>query len=204
MNRIGWASAMLAAALFVLSSIPASAQEYHARLSGFQEVGGLGAGETGAINSAGQATLDLTLDKTAQTLTYKLTYSGLINVLQSHIHFGKEHVAGGVMVYFCSNLANPPSGTPTCPADAGTVSGTIAATGVVGPAAQGVTVGDFAAVIAALTSDTAYANIHTMAFPAGEIRGQIHRVERDRRGPHGHEDNHDRDRDHDHDGDHNH
>ena len=22
-----------------------------------------------------------------------------------HIHFGKEHVAGGVMVFFCSNLA---------------------------------------------------------------------------------------------------
>jgi hypothetical protein len=33
--------------------------------------------------------------------------------------------------------------------------------------------------VAALESDTAYANIHTSAFPAGEIRGQIRRGERE-------------------------
>jgi len=191
MKRIGWAGTMLAAVLFVLSSVPASAQEYYAKFSGFQEVGGLGAGETGAINSTGQATLKFTLDKTAQTITYTLTYSGLTSVLQSHIHLGKEHVAGGIMVYFCSNLANPPSGTPTCPAAPATVAGTITATGVVGPVAQNVTAGDFAAVIAALESDTAYANIHTTAFPAGEIRGQVHRVERRHGGPGGNGDDHD-------------
>src|ERR1700740_1788575 len=113
-----------------MSSLPAGAQEYSAKFSGCQEVGGLGAGETGAILSTGQATLKLTLDKTAQTLTYTLTYSGLTNVLQSHIHFGKEHVAGGIMVFFCSNLAYPPSGTPTCPVAPATVTGTITATGV--------------------------------------------------------------------------
>ena len=37
--------------------------------------------------------------------------------------------------------------------------------------------GDFDAVVAALRSNTAYANIHTTAFPAGEIRGQIRRAE---------------------------
>jgi len=45
----------------------------------------------------------------------------------------------------------------------------------VGPAAQGVTAGDFQAVVDALESDTAYANIHTTAFLAGEIRGEIRR-----------------------------
>jgi hypothetical protein len=33
--------------------------------------------------------------------------------------------------------------------------------------------GDFAGVVAALASHSAYANIHTKQFPAGEIRGQI-------------------------------
>ena len=177
MSRNLFAGSMLAAVMFLLLSVPARAQEYSAKLTGFQEVGGLGAGETGAILSTGKATLKLTLDKTAQTLSYTLTYSGLTNVLQSHIHFGKKHVAGGIMVFFCSNLGNGPAGTPACPDDtsgAVTVTGTITAASVVGPTAQNVTVGDFAAVVAALASNTAYGNIHTKQFPAGEIRGQIH------------------------------
>ena len=177
MNRRLWAVIMFAALMLLLLSIPVRAQEYSAKFSGFQEVGGLGAGETGAILSAGQATVKLTLDKAAQTLTYTLTYSGLTNVLQSHIHFGKVHVAGGIMVFFCSNLGNGPAGTPACPDDTSgevTVTGMITPAGVVGPAAQNITPGDFAGVVAALASNTAYGNIHTKQFPAGEIRGQVH------------------------------
>jgi hypothetical protein len=182
MSRRLWAGAVPAAVMLLLLSVPAPAQEYSAKFSGFQEVGGVGAGETGAILSTGQARLKLTLDKTAQTLTYTLTYSGLTNVLQSHIHFGKEHVAGGIMVFFCTNLGNGPAGTPTCPDDASgevTVTGTVSAAGVVGPTAQGITAGDFAGVVAALASNTAYGNIHTKQFPAGEIRGQVHAERRD-------------------------
>jgi len=182
MSRRLWAGAMPAAVMLLLLSVPVRAQEYSAKFSGFQEVGGLGGGETGAILSTGQARLKLTLDKTAQMLTYTLTYSGLTNVLQSHIHFGKEHVAGGIMVFFCTNLGNGPTGTPACPDDAAgevTVTGTVSATGVVGPTAQNITAGDFAGVVAALASDTAYGNIHTKQFPAGEIRGQVHAERRD-------------------------
>lgn len=197
MSRRLWAGTVLPAVVLLLFSVPACAQEYSAKFSGFEEVGGLGAGETGAILSTGRATLKLTLDKTAQTLTYTLTYSGLTNVLQSHIHFGKKHVAGGIMVFFCSNLGNGPAGTPACPDDTSgevTVTGTITATGVVGPAAQNITAGDFAAVIAALASNTAYGNIHTKQFPAGEIRGQVHAKRRnnDDRG-----ESKDKDKDHD-------
>jgi hypothetical protein len=173
MNRTGWIATMLAATLCVLFSVPAGAQEFRAKISGFQEVGGLGAAETGAILSSGEGTLKLTLDKDAKLLNYELTYSGLTSVLQSHIHFGKNHVAGGIMVFFCTNLGIGPAGTPVCPAAGGTVTGQISASGVVGPAGQNVTAGNFDAVIAALTSNTAYVNIHTTKFPMGEIRGQI-------------------------------
>lgn len=211
MNRIGWAGAMLAAVLFALSSIPANAQEYQARLSGFQEVGGLGASETGAILSTGEGTLKLTLDKSAKTIAYTLTYTfptmtttsaGSVptDVLQSHIHFGKEHVAGGVMVYFCSTAALAPGGMaatpPLCPVSAGkavSVSGTLKVDDVSAKAAsQGVVALDFDGVVAALTSDTAYVNIHTMAYPGGEIRGQIHPV-RHFRGPRDNGDDHGKD-----------
>lgn len=177
------------ACALALGTAPALADRdndrFSAKLSGFDEVGAVGAGQTGAILSAGTATLDLQLDRNAQMLTYTLEFSGLgSDVTQSHVHFGKRHVGGGVMVFFCSNLGNGPAGTPACPAGGGTVTGTVGAAGVVGPTAQGVNPGDFNAVIQALDSNTAYANIHTVKFPAGEIRGQV------RRGNHGH---HDRD-----------
>jgi hypothetical protein len=190
MKRTFWDATTLAAVTILFFSIPSCAQDYSARYSGFQEVGGLGAGETGAILSTGQGTLKLSIDKAAQTLTYTLTYSGLTNVAQAHIHFGKEHVAGGIMVFFCTNLGNGPTGAPACPDDSSgevTVTGTVTASGVVGPTAQNIAVGDFAAVVAALASDTVYANIHTKLFPAGEIRGQVHAE---------HHDDHDRDDNH--------
>jgi len=84
-------------------------------------------------------------------------------------------MAGGVMVYFCSNPASAPAGTQPCPATGGTVTGTLSAANVLGPTAQRVTAGDFQAIVNALESDTTYANIHATAFPLGEIRGEIRR-----------------------------
>jgi len=184
MARKWWAGITLAAGMFVVSSVSVHAQEFSTKLSGFQEVGGLGAGETGAILSPGEASLKLTLDKDAQKITYTLTYSfpSTSNVTQSHIHFGKEHVAGNIMVYFCvgTGVTPPPAPAaipPACPASAGTVTGTITPQDVTAKAAaQNIPAGDFAALVAAIESNTAYANIHTTAFPAGELRGQIHRV----------------------------
>jgi len=150
-------------------------EEFHAVFSGFNEVGGLNA-QTGAILSDGRAVLDLRLDRTNQTLTFVLKYSGLsAPVTQAHIHFGKVHMAGGVMVFFCSNLPSAPAGTQPCPASGGTVTGTLSGANVLPIAGQNVTAGDFQAIADALESDTAYANIHTSAFPAGEIRGEIRR-----------------------------
>jgi hypothetical protein len=128
---------------------------------------------TGAILSTGTGTLQLSLDKNLQTVSYTLTYSSLSQVQQAHIHFGKRHVPGGVMVFFCTNLGNGPTGTPSCPVASGTVTGTWIAGSVVGPVPQNVTAGDFNALIAVLESNTAYGNIHTMA-------GQIRRDEDDK------------------------
>lgn len=173
------------AALTLWSISVAKAEQFTTKFSGFEEIGPLGAGETGAIFSPGQATLDLTLDRQSQALAFTLTYSGLTSVTQAHIHFGKRHVAGGIMVFFCSNLPSPPAGTQSCPTSAGTVSGTITAASVIAVPGQNITAGDFDALTQALLSNTAYGNIHTSKFPAGEIRGQIRRVREEKKADHG-------------------
>jgi CHRD domain len=178
MTRRRLAGATLATAVLALSSVCAHAEEFTAKFSGFQELGALNA-ETGAILSDGTATASLDLDRNHKTLGFKLTFSGLSAVTQAHIHFGKNHVPGGIIVFFCTNLGNGPAATQACPADAGTVTGTIAAADVVAIATQNVSAGDFDALEDAITSNTAYGNIHTAKFPAGEIRGQIRRGDQD-------------------------
>ncbi len=169
-------TAAILATAFGLQAASAGAEEFHATFSGFNEVGGLGAGETGAILSEGKARLTLDLSRARQTITFRLTYSGLsAPVTQAHIHLGKVHVAGGVMVFFCSSLTSAPAGVQACPADGGTVTGTITSANVLAILGQHVSAGDFDALTDALLSNTAYANIHTSSFPAGEIRGEIRR-----------------------------
>ena len=161
----------LAGLLLVLAAGAAAAQEYTARLSGFFEIGPIN-NNTGAILTNGTGRLRLDVDQ--NSATYSLTYSGLTsNVLQAHIHFGKVHDAGGIFVFLCTNLGNGPAGTPACPVAGGTVSGTITAASVVPVPTQNIPAGNFGVLLAALGSNTAYANVHTQNFPGGEIRGQV-------------------------------
>jgi CHRD domain len=160
----------------------AGTEEFAARLNGFNVTGGLNA-ETGAILTDGTGTFQLVLDKKSQMATYTLTYSGLTSaVTQAHIHFGKVHVPGGIMVWLCQTAAKPSpvAGTPFCPAAGGSVSGTITAASIIAISGQNVPAGNFDAFTDALGSHTAYANVHTVNFPGGEIRGQVRKSEEHR------------------------
>ena len=118
-------------------------------------------------------------------------------VSQAHIHFGKSHDPGGILVFFCTNLPLPSTFTgPTpqsCPQNSGTVSGTWTKDDVQAILGQNVAAGDFDALVDALESNTAYANIHTVplsgatntAYPGGEIRGQMHSAEEEHEHDHG-------------------
>ena len=94
------AVATIAAFSAALSGSSSYADDFSARLSGFEEVGGAlptatSPGLTGAILSQGTGKLRIDLDR--EFATYKLTYSGLGSaVTQAHIHFGKRHVPGGI------------------------------------------------------------------------------------------------------------
>jgi hypothetical protein len=175
MYRAKVLGALVAVTTLATAAWAAPSEEFRAVLSGFNETGALNA-QSGAILSDGRGTLELKLDRQAQTLSFVLTFSDLSSpVTQSHIHFGKDHMSGGVMVFFCSNLQSAPAGTQPCPAGGGTVTGTLTAANVLPIMGQNVKAGDFDALTDALESDTAYINVHTMNFGAGEIRGQIKR-----------------------------
>ena len=69
--------------------------------------------------------------------------------------------------------ATGPQPTPPCPAAPATVSGTLDAADVIGPAGQGIAAGEFAELLDAMRSGSTYVNIHTTTFGGGEIRAQI-------------------------------
>jgi hypothetical protein len=176
MRRFNFAATAFAAAIVGFSAGYARAQDFSARLTGFNE--------TPAILSDGNGTFSLKLDRKNSTATYELTFSGLsAPVTQGHIHFSKVHVPGGIIVWLCQTATNPSpvANTPTCPAGGGTVTGTITASNVVAVPAQLVAAGDFDALTDALFTNSAYANVHTTNAPAGEIRGQIHGDDREGR-----------------------
>jgi hypothetical protein len=196
MHRYDVTAPALAAAVIAFSASYACAEEFTAHLTGFQELGSAPTATTfptGAILSDGAGTAKLDLDRKTGTIAYTLTYSNVGTtppltgtVTQAHIHFGKSRVEGGILVFFCSNLGNGPAGTPTCPLNSGTVTGTWTAANVLAIAGQNVTAGDFDALTDALTSNTAYANIHQTVLPAGEIRGQLRSKEEEEEEQHEH------------------
>jgi hypothetical protein len=120
----------------------------------------------------------ISADDTA--LDYELSYADLEGaVQQAHIHFGQRGVNGGISVWLCGNASagpppiNPPAGTPACPPSPATVTGTLTAANVVGPAGQGIAAGEFAELVAAIRAGKTYANVHSTKFPGGEVRSQI-------------------------------
>ena len=167
--RIVYALAAMLA--FVTLNTPALASEQHKAklLEGLQE--------TPAVISGATGSFIMDIGKNDTSFDFELTYEGIEggSVTQAHIHVGQANVAGGIVVFLCTNGA-PPAGVPVpppCPASHGTVTGTRTAADVLPQTTQGVSSGELSAVLTAIREGAAYANVHSTASPAGEIRGQI-------------------------------
>ncbi len=104
-----------------------------------------GAQEVPPTGSAGTGTAVAFLHEPDNRLVYIVNSTGLANVSAAHFHQGAVGVNGPVVVGFTGS--------------AGTYCGV----------SQRLTT----AQLAALNADGFYANIHTAAFPGGEIRGQL-------------------------------
>jgi len=180
---------LVVGSLLALSIFPASAHDgtkVRARMVPTQEVP--------VVSSQASGEFEARIESDS-LISFKMSYEGLEGgpILFAHVHLGQRGVNGGVMAFLCNNTPTGPQ-PRACPAGPATIEGTITPADILPLATQQVAANGFDEFIRALRNGTAYANLHTTASPAGEIRGQIRVDNGNHRG-------HDR---HDHDGDHDH
>ena len=158
--------AVAALILVGLAIADSGARFFRASLDGYHET-------PLSISTNGTGSFRATLNPTGDELTYELQYSGLEGgpLLFAHVHIGQTGTTGGVMFFLCGG------GKPASPNGPATVTGTVNASDIIGPAGQGVAAGEFEEAIRAMRTGAAYANVHTMVYPSGEIRGQINAVQ---------------------------
>jgi len=151
-------------------------RDFRETLNGYEEVP--------AQSTAASGEFKAKLSRFSERMEYRLSYSGFTSdVTQAHIHFGQEAVNGGISVWLCANnppITNAPAGTQTCPTRGGTITGVIERDDVTGPAAQGITAGEWEEFVKALRAGVTYANVHTVDRGGGEIRAQLEDDDRHR------------------------
>jgi CHRD domain-containing protein len=153
---------VIAAAGVVTANGNSDRKSFKAQLSGYQEVP--------AISTTGTGELKLTVNANNTQIAYTLRYAALQGgaAMAAHIHLGQSGVSGAVAAFLCGGGTKP-----VCPAAGGTVSGTIVAADVLAIPTQGLAAGDLAALLRAMRAGVTYANVHSVTFAGGEIRGQI-------------------------------
>ena len=165
--------AVLALATLAVAGDEGGKRNFKAGMIGYQEVP--------AVSTTGRGSFEARLNGAGDEISYTLTYGDLEgSVTQAHIHLGQRSANGSISVYLCTNVGGGPASTQPCPPSPATVTGTITAASVIGPAGQGIAPAEFDELVRAIRAGVTYANVHSSKFPGGEARGQIN--DRDQRG----------------------
>lgn len=132
---------------------------FRTHLTGDQEVPAV---ET---NATGQAIFQLSKD--GMTLSYKLIVANIEDVTMAHIHMAPAGSNGGVVAWLY------PSSGPSVLIP-GKTNGILAQGEITADDLKGALAGEpLEALIEAIKAGNTYVNVHTLAYPGGEVRGQI-------------------------------
>lgn len=152
----------LSVALFLSFTHPAAVLAgpvFTATLEGTQEV------PPNASTATGEAVFTFNDDLTE--LSYELSVFGLFNITMAHIHLAPAGVNGPVVLWLY------PDGPPAQQIP-GETNGLFASRTVTWEDLVGSLLNEpLSALYAEMLAGNTYVNIHTVAYPAGEIRGQI-------------------------------
>ena len=129
-------------------------------LTGFRQVP--------SVSTKGRGEFRAKVNDDGTQIKFTLKYADLEGApTAAHIHFGQHFSNGGIMAILCGG------GKAACTSTGNTLSGTITASDIVGPADQGIEAGSFAEALRAVRTVHGFVDVHTDKFPNGEIRGQI-------------------------------
>ncbi len=140
-----------------------------------------GAQEVPVVSTVGSGQFKAKISPDEQRIDWELSYEGMqATVTQAHIHIAQRGVNGGIVLWLCgtTNIPAPPgtpgpAGTAVCTSPSGQFSGTFTGANVQAVATQQFATGELNEVIAAIRAGFAYANVHTVVSPGGEVRGQL-------------------------------
>jgi len=131
---------------------------YQATLTGGGETPPRATGADGAVG----------FDVDGTTVHYSIEIHAITGVTGAHIHAGGAGTNGPIVVALYPGPGVNFSTTPTAGVDGVLIQGSFTAGDVTGVS--------FDTLLSRMGDGTAYANVHTTAFPGGEIRGQIQQV----------------------------
>jgi hypothetical protein len=155
------AGAGLALVLAAPAVVGNSDQVFRASLNGYLEVPSISTTSRGSFFAEVKGNI----------IQYRLNFRDLgTDSLFAHIHFARPDVVGGVVAFLCGG-----GDKPACPLRGGTVTGVIDPADVIGPTDRGIGAGEFAELVRAMRNGATYVNVHSVTYPAGEIRGNIRR-----------------------------
>lgn len=149
------------------------AQVRHANLTGAQEVP-----PVTTTTASGTATLTVNAARSQIDFVLEVT-TPVENIREVHLHIAPIGSNGPIVLDFCTTaLVTPPANVPvppTCPAAPFRITGSLTATNLraISAAITNAGIANFNDVVAHVLSGDAYVNLHTTAFPGGEIRGQV-------------------------------